>query len=225
MAGRPRGTRRARRRSTIRACTPRSSLTALAGSAAATSTVGGTPTIPPRSFASSCATSKASRASPTTSDALVSTLADPLDRHRYRRVDPTVRRATDRRNIRAHYDLSNEFFELMLDETMAYSCALFEPADATLAGRVAGQARSDLQRSCTSDPPTMSSRSAPGGEASRCTRRRATAVVSPRPRSRTRSSSTRASASSKPTSPTSSRCATTTTANSPEPSTSSSRSR
>jgi len=32
---------------------------------------------------------------------------------------------TDRRNIHAHYDLSNEFFELMLDETLAYSCAIF----------------------------------------------------------------------------------------------------
>ena len=30
-----------------------------------------------------------------------------------------------RRNISAHYDLGNEFFELFLDETMAYSCAFF----------------------------------------------------------------------------------------------------
>jgi cyclopropane-fatty-acyl-phospholipid synthase len=64
---------------------------------------------------------------------LVSTVVDPLDRHRYRRVDPAVHRARDRQNIRDHYDLSNEFFELMLDETMAYSCALFEHAGATLA--------------------------------------------------------------------------------------------
>jgi cyclopropane-fatty-acyl-phospholipid synthase len=32
----------------------------------------------------------------------------------------------DRKNIHAHYDLSNEFFSLMLDETLAYSCAIFE---------------------------------------------------------------------------------------------------
>ena len=32
----------------------------------------------------------------------------------------------DRKNIHAHYDLSNEFFELMLDETLAYSCAIFK---------------------------------------------------------------------------------------------------
>ena len=38
-----------------------------------------------------------------------------------------------RRNIAAHYDLGNRFFELFLDETMAYSCGIFERADSTLA--------------------------------------------------------------------------------------------
>jgi cyclopropane-fatty-acyl-phospholipid synthase len=42
-------------------------------------------------------------------------------------------RAGSRRNISAHYDLGNEFFRLMLDETMMYSCALFERPDMTLA--------------------------------------------------------------------------------------------
>jgi cyclopropane-fatty-acyl-phospholipid synthase len=42
-------------------------------------------------------------------------------------------RAGSRRNISAHYDLGNDFFRLMLDETMMYSCALFERADMTLA--------------------------------------------------------------------------------------------
>jgi len=37
-----------------------------------------------------------------------------------------------RRNIAAHYDLGNELFALMLDETMAYSCGVFEREDATL---------------------------------------------------------------------------------------------
>jgi cyclopropane-fatty-acyl-phospholipid synthase len=37
-----------------------------------------------------------------------------------------------RRNIAAHYDLGNDFFELMLDPTMTYSCGVFERADATL---------------------------------------------------------------------------------------------
>jgi len=37
-----------------------------------------------------------------------------------------------RRNIAAHYDLGNRFFELFLDETMAYSCGIFQRADSTL---------------------------------------------------------------------------------------------
>ncbi len=37
-----------------------------------------------------------------------------------------------KKNIAAHYDLGNEFFRLMLDETMMYSCAYFERPDATL---------------------------------------------------------------------------------------------
>ncbi len=41
-------------------------------------------------------------------------------------------RAGSARNIAAHYDLGNELFELMLDETMAYSCGIFERPDATL---------------------------------------------------------------------------------------------
>ncbi len=42
-------------------------------------------------------------------------------------------RRADRSNIGAHYDLSNEFFALMLDETMTYSCAVFEDPDMDLA--------------------------------------------------------------------------------------------
>jgi cyclopropane-fatty-acyl-phospholipid synthase len=37
-----------------------------------------------------------------------------------------------RQNIAAHYDLSNEFFSLMLDRTMMYSCAYFQRPDSTL---------------------------------------------------------------------------------------------
>lgn len=42
-------------------------------------------------------------------------------------------KAGSRKNIAAHYDLGNEFFRLMLDDTMMYSCAYFERPDATLA--------------------------------------------------------------------------------------------
>lgn len=37
-----------------------------------------------------------------------------------------------RRNISAHYDLGNDFFALWLDETMMYSSALYNDADASL---------------------------------------------------------------------------------------------
>jgi cyclopropane-fatty-acyl-phospholipid synthase len=42
-------------------------------------------------------------------------------------------RTGSRRNIAAHYDLGNDFFRLMLDESMMYSCAFFERAGMTLA--------------------------------------------------------------------------------------------
>jgi cyclopropane-fatty-acyl-phospholipid synthase len=58
---------------------------------------------------------------------LTNRVADPL--RRLRRPD----RGRDRRNIQAHYDVSNAFFERMLDETMMYSCAVFPDADASLA--------------------------------------------------------------------------------------------
>jgi cyclopropane-fatty-acyl-phospholipid synthase len=41
-------------------------------------------------------------------------------------------RAGSRRNIGAHYDIGDEFFELMLDDTMMYSCAIFETPESTL---------------------------------------------------------------------------------------------
>ncbi|HEU5133871.1 MAG TPA: cyclopropane-fatty-acyl-phospholipid synthase family protein [Steroidobacteraceae bacterium] len=51
-------------------------------------------------------------------------LTEPLRRivHVFRRNS----RAGARRNIAAHYDLGNEFFRLLLDETMMYSAATFE---------------------------------------------------------------------------------------------------
>jgi cyclopropane-fatty-acyl-phospholipid synthase len=42
-------------------------------------------------------------------------------------------RRGSRRNIAAHYDLSNEFFQLFLDETLTYSSAIFDHADQPLA--------------------------------------------------------------------------------------------
>jgi cyclopropane-fatty-acyl-phospholipid synthase len=48
--------------------------------------------------------------------------------HRLRRNT----RAGSRRNIHDHYDLGNDFFALFLDDTMTYSCGLFERTDATM---------------------------------------------------------------------------------------------
>ena len=42
-------------------------------------------------------------------------------------------RAGSRRNIAAHYDLGNDFYQLWLDETLMYSCAVFERPEMTLA--------------------------------------------------------------------------------------------
>ena len=44
----------------------------------------------------------------------------------------------DKRNVSEHYDLSNDFFALMLDETMSYSCAVFEqPSDSLRKAQIA----------------------------------------------------------------------------------------
>ncbi len=40
--------------------------------------------------------------------------------------------AGSRRNIEAHYDLSNDFFETFLDQTMTYSCGLYPRGDESL---------------------------------------------------------------------------------------------
>ena len=49
--------------------------------------------------------------------------------HRAQRQSP----AAARDNIHAHYDLGNDLFELMLDKTMTYSCAVWERPEMTLA--------------------------------------------------------------------------------------------
>ena len=66
---------------------------------------------------------------------------DPIRRKIYRATGPFTDFAAslhrpdpdrDRRNIVAHYDLGNAFFELFLDETLTYSSGFFEHPDATL---------------------------------------------------------------------------------------------
>jgi cyclopropane-fatty-acyl-phospholipid synthase len=55
---------------------------------------------------------------------------EPFHRARLAWVRNTPERS--RADIAAHYDLGNELFELMLDPTMMYSCAVFEPPEASL---------------------------------------------------------------------------------------------
>ena len=60
----------------------------------------------------------------------LSRLAEPLYK-----FGPYARKNTrsgSRRNIVAHYDLGNDFYALFLDETMTYSCGMFEKSDSTL---------------------------------------------------------------------------------------------
>jgi cyclopropane-fatty-acyl-phospholipid synthase len=52
--------------------------------------------------------------------------------HRLRHQARRNTREGARANIEAHYDLGNEFFSLFLDDTMTYSCAVFERPDMTL---------------------------------------------------------------------------------------------
>ncbi len=62
----------------------------------------------------------------------------------FRRLSPPGPQ-DDRDNIHSHYDLSNEFFALMLDETMMYSSAIFVDPEMSL-----GDAqRCKLDRLCT----------------------------------------------------------------------------
>ncbi len=55
-----------------------------------------------------------------------------------RAVDPVARlrrrdKARDSRNVRAHYDLGDDLFRCLLDDTMMYSCAIFTQPDDSLA--------------------------------------------------------------------------------------------
>ncbi len=59
-----------------------------------------------------------------------------FSRFKFRLVDTVLRansRRGARRNIRAHYDVGNEFYQLWLDEGMTYSSALFDTGSSSLA--------------------------------------------------------------------------------------------
>lgn len=82
-------------------------------------------------------------------DALFNNIESPLARFlswmrtvRYKLNRNTIRQAKD--NILAHYDLGNEFFQLILDPSMMYSCAFYEPSDISLDEA----AKKKIQRIC-----------------------------------------------------------------------------
>lgn len=60
----------------------------------------------------------------------LASITAPLQRLLHRLHDNT--RSGSRRNIAAHYDLGNGFYQLFLDPTMAYSSGIFERDDSTL---------------------------------------------------------------------------------------------
>ena len=73
-----------------------------------------------------------------------------------------------RRNIAAHYDLGNDLFELMLDPTLTYSCAIFESLDESL--KEDAQRRTHFRHVCRSSSSSRGiacSRSAVAGARSR----------------------------------------------------------
>ena len=81
-------------------------------------------------------------------------------------------------NISRHYDLSNELFALFLDETMTYSCAVFEPGDTLeTAQRRKYEALAEL---ADVGRATTCSRSARAGAEWRCTWPRRAAAASRR---------------------------------------------
>ena len=61
---------------------------------------------------------------------LLSALSRGFDALRHRLRPNSI--SGSRRNIQAHYDLSNDFFRLFLDRSMMYSCACYEAEDDSL---------------------------------------------------------------------------------------------
>ena len=94
---------------------------------------------------------------------------------------PTATRATCARTTTS----ATSFFRHLLDETMAYSCAIFDSPDTTLAEARRAPSSTGSPACSSSRPATGCSRSAPAGAVSRSTRPSATDATSPRPPSRT----------------------------------------
>ena len=66
-------------------------------------------------------------------------------RNRRRHVGRRNSKSNAERNIHDHYDLGNRFFPLFLDESLTYSCALFESSGQSSEGRPSGQVPGDVR--------------------------------------------------------------------------------
>ena len=75
-------------------------------------------------------------------------------------------RERDERAVRHHYDVSNEFFALFLDESMTYSCALFSRGAEHLERGADRQARAGLHEARAAARASAYSTSAAAGAAS-----------------------------------------------------------
>ena len=60
----------------------------------------------------------------------IARILSPL--HKYLHALKKNTREGSRRNIIAHYDLGNDFYRLFLDDTLTYSCGIFERPDSSL---------------------------------------------------------------------------------------------
>ena len=165
--------------------TPGSCARAASASASRTPTAGGTPTTSPAflRLAHRSLARTHTRTRPRSTGSLRPSSIRSLD-------GGAADKERDAANVRAHYDLGNELFQRLLDETMMYSCArassrrTTRSTDASLAQ--ARPARRDARARARA---IGCSRSAPGGAASRSTRRARTAATSRRRRSRDASTS------------------------------------
>ena len=63
-------------------------------------------------------------------DSGIASIAKPINKSIHKRRKNTL--SGSKKNILAHYDLSNDFYKLWLDETMTYSCGIFENKDSTM---------------------------------------------------------------------------------------------
>ena len=127
------------------------------------------------------------------------------DRAAPARAPPLDRR--DKRAVTHHYDVSNDFFALFLDESMTYSCAFFSRDGSSARGGAGGQARAGLHQARAARGRAGARRRLRLGQLRDPRRARARRVTSPASRCRSRRPRARAGAPRRRAWPTGSRSA------------------